>query len=123
MAKKGIILVEPVSNYIDGVPEIKTTDDYDYNVPLGLHAIERLEQHFPYAETPKDLENAGSQLKERDVEFTFSLSFHPDWIEQVCQLPSFLKTDIRFATLDGSRWLFLLPIRISWLRSHRQCAA
>lgn len=83
MGTRGILLVEPLSDHLEPLSASKTIDDFDYNVPLGLHAIEILEKHFPYVETPKDLQTVFPTLEQRDGEFCFAMTFHPDWIEQV----------------------------------------
>lgn len=84
-------MIEVASDYPEPIPPTKTTDDFDYNVPLGLHAIDILDnRYFPYAERPRDLETMVPELEKRDGEFCFSFTFHPDWIEQV-SLPADLQ--------------------------------
>jgi hypothetical protein len=107
MRSKGSILIEPASWYPDPVPPSKTSDDFDYNVPLGLHSIKTLEKYYPYAETVRDLQQVVAILEEKGSEFCFSMSFHPDWIEDVRS--ALLCLNSRYATQVFFLWQYQLP--------------
>jgi len=83
MQSKGNILVEPSTWHPELPPPSKTDDDFDFNVPIGLHSINVLEKYYPYAETTRDLESMVAILEEKDSEICFSMTFHPEWIEDV----------------------------------------
>lgn len=58
-----------------------------WTAPVDVSVIPRIERYYPHIETPSDVRDLIHMLEnstKEDAEFAFSISFHPDWIDEVC---------------------------------------